>query len=367
MVKMSKVKYLFIDDEKDLSTEAITDGFNDTGTITVIYHRAENFKDQLIYFDKELIKYDGLIIDLRLDGNLNQNLRYTAVSLAQEIRTKAATKKGYIDVPIILCSTDQKIKALFKKDQTSHDLFDYHILKEASPNWEEHSLKLKTIAAGYKTIKKLEFNLEKIFGRDLSKLDQRILGIFLNKNRFSVHALAGHIIKEIIEQSGPLINEQILAARLGIDIANSNDWEKLIEKYFKTAKYTGVFSSAPGWVRWWADCVIEIFNKLTGQRLSTLDANQRVTLLKNKTKLNKLTAATPIINSVSTNFWTICDYYKKPLDPMEGFKVFSYKELRPWQDETYLSYEAAAERRENIHPAEKARLELVKKTRKKTK
>jgi hypothetical protein len=365
MVKMSKVKYLFIDDEKDLSTEAITDGFNDTGIITVIYHRAENFKDQLIYFDKELIKYDGLIIDLRLDGNLSQNLRYTAVSLAQEIRTKAATKKGYIDVPIILCSTDQKIKALYEKDQTSHDLFDYHILKEASPNWREHSLKLKTIAAGYKTIKRLGFNLEKIFGRDISKLDQRILGKFLDKNIFPVHALAGHIIKEIIEQPGPLINDLYLASRLGIDIKKSTDWEKLINQHFNDAKYTGVFST--GWDRWWADCVIEIFNRLTGQRLSTLKAIDRVTLLKEKTKLNKLTAATPIDNSVSTNFWTICEYYKKPLDPMEGFKVFSYKELRPWQDERYLSFEAAAERKGKIHPTEKARLEFAKKTHKKTK
>ena len=366
MVKMSKTKFLFIDDEEDASTDAIIDGFKDTGLIEVIYCPPKDFKDQLNYFEKELKKYDGLILDLRLDGNLRLNHQYTAISLAQELRTKTAAKENYVDIPIILCSTDQKIKALYDKDQSSHDLFDYLILKEASPDWEKHALKLYAIATGYKTIKDLHFNLEKVFSRDLSKLDQRILGKFLDKEKkFPVHDLAQHIIKELIEQPGPLISEQLLAARLGIDIEKSKDWEKLINKCFKTAKYTGVFST--GWERWWADYVIESFNGLTKQRLSTLKAIDRVTLLKEKTKLNKLIDATPIVNSVSTNFWTICEYYKKPLDPMEGFKVFSYKELRPWQDETYLSFEAAAERKGKIHPTEKARLESAKKARKKTK
>jgi hypothetical protein len=360
MVKMRKVKYLFIDDEKNSTTKAIIDGFNDTNLIEAVYCEPRKFEDQLNYLDRELKKYNGLILDLRLDGSTKLNLQYTAGSLAQELRKKTAN----IDIPIILCSTDQKIEDLYGKDQTSYDLFDYFILKEASPDWLKHASILCAIAIGYKTIKDFKFNLEKIFKRDLSSLDQRIFGNFIDKKmKFPVHALAGHIIKELIEQPGPLIDESRLAARLGIDIKTSKDWDNLIKKHFSKAKYTGVFSS--GWDRWWADCIIEIFNKLTGERLSTLDANQRVTLLKDKTKLKKLTAATPIVNSVSTNFWTICEYFKKPLDPMEGFKVFSYKELRPWQDEIYLSFEAAAQRRGNIHPTEKARLELAKKARKK--
>jgi hypothetical protein len=358
-VKKSKPKILYIDDENDASTEAIKDGLKDTGIIDVDYSQAEDFKDQLITFENELSNYDGLMLDLRLDGNPGIDLKHTAVSLAQELRAKTAAKEKYVDIPIILCSTDQKIKALYEKDQTSHDLFDYIFLKEATPNWEKHSIRLKSIVNGYKAIRDHEFKLEKIFHRDISKLDQRMFGKFLDEGEsYPVHDLAQHIIKELIRQPGPLINETLLASRLGIDIEKSADWNNLINGHFINANYTGVF--AVGWIRWWSDLIIEIFKELTDKRLSAFKAVDRVNLLKGICKLNKLFAAEPITKSISTNFWTICEYYQKPLDPLEGFKVFEHKEPKPWQEYRYLSFEAAAERRGKIHPSEKERLEQYK-------
>ncbi|NTU50284.1 MAG: hypothetical protein HGA87_05295 [Desulfobulbaceae bacterium] len=43
---MSKAKYLFIDDEKDPSTEAIIDGFNDTAVVEVVYCEPKKFEDR---------------------------------------------------------------------------------------------------------------------------------------------------------------------------------------------------------------------------------------------------------------------------------------------------------------------------------
>jgi hypothetical protein len=356
---MNKPKFLYVDDESGFSTEAFKDGLTDTGIIDVDFKQAEDFRDQLISFERELGKYDGLILDLRLDGNLGIGLKHTAVSLAQELRSKTAAGEKYVDIPIILCSTDQKIKAFYKKDQTSHDLFDYTFLKDVSPDWELHSTRLRSIVNGYKAIRISKFRMNKVFNRDISKLDQRIFGKFLDhEESFPVHDLAQHIVKELIDQPGPLINEPLLASRLGIDIEKSSDWNNLINRYFINASYKGVFTD--GWRRWWSDLIIEIFKELTGKRLSALRAADRVNLLKGICKLNKLFAAEPITKSISTNFWTICEYYQKPLDPLEGFKVFEHKEPKPWQEYRYLSFEAAAERRGKIHPSEKERLEQYK-------
>ncbi len=356
---MSNQKFIYIDDENDATTEAFREGLQDTGIIDVEYKQAEEFKDQLITFEKELNNYDGLILDLRLDGNPGLDLKHTAVSLAQELRSKTSAGEKYLDIPIVLCSTDQKIKALYEKDETSHDLFDHIILKEAKPHWAMHAVKLGSIANGYKIIRGSKLDLNKLFVRDISKLDQRIFGKFLDSEEtYAPHDLAQLIIKEMISQPGPLIDEDLLAARLGIDRENSEDWQTLIEGHFSVAKYIGVFSD--GWRRWWSDFVTDKFKELTGKRLSALKAIDRVNALTKTCKLDKLISAEPIPKAVSTNYWTICEYYKKPLDSLEGFKIFTHKEPKPWQEYRYLSFDAASERRGKIHPSEKNRLEEYK-------
>ena len=364
MKKMTKPKFLYIDDENDQTVKSFIGGFNDTGIILVEDDEAKVFEEQLAILNSNLKNYDGLMLDLRLDGK-GTGIIHTALSLAQELRSKTAAKESYYDIPIILCSTDKKIEDLYNKDQTSHDLFDFIVRKDKQNDWVGVSNKLKSISDGYKIIKEYDSTLDKIFNRDISRLDTRIFGKFLNdEEKYPIHDLAQHVLKELINHPGPLIDDLLLAARLGVDIEHSPDWVELRNNCFSDAKYTGIFSD--GWHRWWADTVIEIFKTLTGKRLSALKAPERVRLLQEKCGLEKLVAARPIEKSISDNFWTICDFFKKPLDPLEGFKVLRQKELYPWQDYLYLSFEAAAERRGKIHPSEKGRLEAVKQSFKKS-
>ena len=170
-----------------------------------------------------------------------------------------------------------------------------------------------------------------------------MLGKFTDiESRYPIHEYSQHFLKEVIRKPGPLVQEKLLAARLGVDIERSIDWGDLISKFFGESKYTGVFSDA--WDRWWMDLVLERFKLLTGKRLASLNAQQRVSSLIDATNLKKITPAEPIDKSVSSTFWTICEYFKKPLDPLEGFKIHYIKEPKPWQDQMYLSFEAAAER-----------------------
>ena len=362
---MTKAKYVYIDDFNDGSIQAIKDGLNDTGIIEVDFTQVKEFKDLITDFEGDFKKYDGIILDLRLDLNPSINVKFTATGFAQEIKNRSAAEEGIRDVPIVLCSTDKNIREYYNRDTTGHDLFDYRFLKEARPNWEMIAFKLHSISKGYDFLNNYKTNLPKILGRDITAIDPRIIGKLVDSDsHFPTHDYVQQILKEIIQKPGPLINENFLAARLGINIRESPDWQALLDNIFIDAKYYGVFSD--GWSRWWADLIITKFKSISGKRLSTLNAEERVDILIKNTAFARLVPAKPITNSVSTNFWTICEYYKSPLDPLEGFRILYKEEPKPWQEQQYLSFEAAAERHGlkdglKVHPSEYKRLESVKK------
>lgn len=100
---------------------------------------------------------------------------------------------------------------------------------------------------------------------------------------------------------------------------------------------------------------------LTGTYLSHLDAPQRVEVLKDKLHLSELTVAEPIKLNTSTRYTTICKAYERPLDEMEGFRVYSSKEPKQWQEYEYASLEAFAvgkvdEKKIKVHVDDRDRL-----------
>ena len=150
---MSKPKYLYIDDElnnpDDDSVEAVSDGFNDFGLIEVEVGEPLDFKSQKKDLLKKLKDYDGLILDLRLDQNMKLDVSYNAPAIAQELRTAVPNPEDHLrPCPIVLCSTDERMRATYDADQTSHDLFDYKFLKGSEPDWPKFSKKLHALAEG---------------------------------------------------------------------------------------------------------------------------------------------------------------------------------------------------------------------------
>jgi hypothetical protein len=162
-----------------------------------------------------------------------------------------------------------------------------------------------------------------------------------------------------------LVGERILASRLGVDLKKtpSKSWESLSQDVFGSAKYNGIFSD--GWERWWAIIIDETFTGISNQRLTYLKAEERIDILKEKTGISDLVAATPLKFCNSTEFWTICEAYKTPLDPLEGYKVVLNTDLKPWQESKYISLlailerEGLADRGLKPHPSETERIELT--------
>lgn len=65
--------------------------------------------------------------------------------------------------------------------------------------------------------------------------------------------------------------------------------------------------------------------------------------------------------NTSTRYTTICKAYERPLDEMEGFRVYSSKEPKQWQEYEYASLEAFAvgkvdEKKIKVHVDDRDRL-----------
>lgn len=344
---MSKPKYIYIDDENDGSITSLINGFNDTGLIQVDQLSIEkglNFSvlESLIKNKISDENYDGLLIDLRLDGEGPNQLEYSAISISSELRVICA-RNELKSFPIILCSTLEKIKETYKSDKTSHDLFDYTFRKSENPDYERFSKKLKSLAEGYIGLPFDANSLDKIFQRDdLKNLDQRIFERFYNQDIIVPYDFAHFTVKTLFHSTNPLIKETILASRLGVNIEKSGaNWTELLSK-FEDCRYKGLFSN--GWNRWWADLLNKKLKDISGKNFSFLKADERVAILKEVFGVEGIITATPIELNTSSEFWTICEATKLPLDPLEGFKVKLSHELKAWQEPKYISLYAILER-----------------------
>ena len=168
---------LRLDDESDESTAAIADGLKIKDIIDVIPEEPKIFKDEIADLKNRLKDFDGLILDLRLDGK-KLDIAYNAPAIAQELRMIAA-EGGIKPIPIILCSTDAKMRATYEVEKICHEHFDYKFTKQDSPPWEKFARKLAALARGYQFINEVRYNIPKILNReDLTTLDPRILEVF---------------------------------------------------------------------------------------------------------------------------------------------------------------------------------------------
>lgn len=327
-----------------------------------------------LQFDEEIRRMgdtaiNGLLIDLRLDRTVNEEgnrVNYRALSLAQELRTRM-TEKEIKSFPIILWSIDDYFKQSYDMDDTSHDLFDRQYYKaKITENKAAIAAEMLSLSIGYNKISSFKSKtVNSIYSRiiDLENafeiLDDRIPGDTAENRSYPAHVFARSVLQNLVFGSGPLVDEHVLAARLGVDIAKSADWQKLTSKFASEASYTGVFSEA--WPRWWMHKIsaawAEIEPNLSLQRL---EAKERVEILKKALKLPKLTPAKPLSKEYDQRFWHVCKLLKAPIAPTDAVQLSVDRSA--WQDGVYASMKAVLERQHKskgfeIHAFERARID----------
>ncbi|MEZ7197711.1 hypothetical protein [Pseudodesulfovibrio karagichevae] len=370
---MMPIKYLCIDDAQtgiiSKYTEKVVEASNGKLEIKVV--KPNVFKRLLHTIQDEKAK--GLIIDLRLDeiafDEEGNTVDFRGTTLAQELRTRMG-EGGFPPVPIVMWTVETNFTTSYKNIKSAQDIFDQVYEKDTavSDHPEKVALELLELSWGYGQIWRIlrgdsKAPINEILGLEEHEdwLDPRI-GIELEEEpKLPDHEFANYMITNVVKPRGVLIEEEVLAARLGVSM-NSKDWGALKEKICHL-RYAGVFSDA--WPRWWATKVEDWWFSLEASQrsLRSLKAEERVELLKKYLELEKLEASTPINESYSTKFWTICQAYHRPLDPADGYMVSSKQSL-PWLEQLYVSTEALLDRtaaRNNIklHPLEREKFAEV--------
>lgn len=348
------IKYLYIDDSHEHVVEGQVSALNLNKSELEVIHRQPygNWEAEHKYFTNDFSKeYDGLILDLRLDDEKNEKgvkAYYKGTSLAQELRT-LSTEKAIKETPIVLLSANEKI--IESLDTTGEDLFDIRIQKERLTGniFIETRDRLIALGNAYKTISELKqkpqhsnwcFELLKVNEEDI---DNRFVVKAEGLYGEPTHSLISFLIKSFLSSDGLLISERVIAARLGIDIVESEDWNKLLSLFDK-GSYKGILCG--GWKRWWS----HRFEGICGQwfkdeEIRDLDAATRTEVLKRTTGLGRLESAAMMKYAQSSFYWTICRGSGRPIDPVDGLIIINQENLYPWQEKRYVSVEEALHRR----------------------
>lgn len=339
---------------------------------------------------KEIIErlsdYDGLIVDQQLDekpnsdGNLSD---YLGSSLASDIRVFENGKlkdRTDISVPIILFSANSNVPSTLYS--LGDEIFDIKIYKtdskydEFAKNVAIYKSQMISLVRGYNELKDLERKkTEKIktnicdclhLDEHLNLIDLRFLDELKRRESVTAHSKASFILNELIIKQGILIDEDILAVRLGIDKNESKENWKAVLADLKEfgAEYEGIFCD--GWPRWWMPMVDEWWYQLEGNEtyIRFYSAEKRAKLIEEKLnvklseKIHLVPAKAKTKYSVHTDYWTVCNETKEPLDIEDGLMRPNQENLYPWQDVSYVSIQAAKDGAE-VAECEKERLERI--------
>lgn len=344
-------KYAYIDnEEKEAKKNIASINIISPKKFKVEFIRPEDWKT---FTDTESIKkilnkYDGILIDFRLDNEpvtlddgTNFHTNYSGLALAQRIREVISFNKDFKDIPLVIISTDKYIES-YNKEFTGHDLFIWKYLKKNLTNTESIETLIE-LSNGYKQIEACKSNLvnfeeikNKLFKCTADYLNDVVENSINNLPENHVHARAYYILKKIVLQNGLLISEPLLAARLGIDIQKSKEWETLKNK-FKNFKYNGIFSKLEskywekGFTEWWFTQISKNSHYLP------LTSNQRVEMIKEKTKISDIKPIQEyevqmgkLIFKGRQNYNTICKVTGLPISSEDAFMIFN-PDLENWQ------------------------------------
>jgi CheY-like chemotaxis protein len=315
--------------------------------------------------------FSGIILDLRLDEKLD--VGYKGTTVAQEIRQRA-THKSMKDIPIVLCTGNNIYKSFYRKDSTTHDLFDITYIKDdieaRNKETKEYvaAKQLISLANGYESITDNLRSVKKILKVTKTHfIDSRVieqLESYYHEKK-AIHVYTRFILNELVRKTGVLISEPILAARLGIEIPkkesekNYSEWRKLKTELEKHA-YSGVFNDFSK--LWWSNSILDWWDeKFKVQPLVHYNAEERVEIINKTLKLELQPFKSK--ETYHQYYWTICCKSLIPLDIRDGL-IVNTKKMYPWQDTEYVSKDYALKKNialNEISPLDRDKFEYLKK------
>lgn len=377
-------KYLLIDDDFQ-SVDAPAERYAEKltvvskGDLTVEMYRPESIdkvRAHIVHTNAAGLLIDVAFTNARTEANVP--IAYDGMALAQQIRTwqtrglRQSSGTNLPEFPLVRLSKLDVIREFVKGDTTSEDLFDEKIDKgDVIEHAETIVPRLISLAADYPRVSqyaatetKTEDAVAQLLGvpeEFLARLDARTL-LGLRRVDAPAHVLSRYVTGSLLGRPGPLIDEALVAVRLGIGIRISEGWPAVLEN-LKPAAYQGVFGE--GYRRWWMPLVLDwwattIDDKQAPFRLAAAD---RVRMIQEKTKIGQLRPIAENPDSPGTKFWQRCIVSKLPVDPAFGFPLMTEWGQETWHDVDYLCQEEAMRdpRNTRLAPTERSRLARLRK------
>lgn len=367
------IKYYYIDDDPLSTIEETAKGLSIHNEILeVVPFQHKKWEDLISFLIENQSNFDGLLLDWGLNRKNEEGdkANFDVEALTQQLRRLSVEKKILKkDFPIILCSAQYEFSKVYDKLLSSHDLFDviyekdfFHERREIVEN------EMADIGNSYKRITELlasndtENVLKHLFAIDnLEKVDYRIVDYLrqlLNEKK-PIHELARFMLTKVARPAGVLIDKALLSARLGVNLDDEANENTLgLFKNLNSCAYKGVFANHNQ--RWWMELIIDWWNENFDMSLGSLSAKERASLLNEKFNLT-LNSITPLENSKSDYFWTICKVTRNPIAISDGILAATPIDKSPWEEDEYFSIMKAVEQEASkVHPLERDRLKKLK-------
>jgi len=237
---------------------------------------------------------DFVLLDYRLDQHAapgsSAAATYRAAPLAQQLRDRT-DDPATVEFPIILISSEDKIRNLFRPEKTAHDLFDWKLIKSRVGAQQGTPKVISGLAEGYARLRKLngKFDVLSVFGidEDLDFLvDHQELHLALEQAEYT-HVAARYILTFVIKRQGLLLDRRNLHARLGLSAKSEGIPE--VEALFSQERYQGAFAECRD--MWWSELFESRFREHFQSSLSSMSASERAAALSERVGISIIGAA----------------------------------------------------------------------------
>lgn len=363
--------WIFVDDQPE-EAKGFADFLNVSGKIKVEFMSPKDARIALLRSRREP---SGVLMDVDLtsvQGELG-----TGPGIAQDIRTKQKAKLAP-EFPVVRFSGAAPLNRNVLGDPSSDDLFELTILKDDVKTYHENFVEQ---LIGVRNVYDF-FTDHTVDWNNPEQAQVALLGItqeklnawthdglrakLLTGVKHAPHVAAGVFCRLFLMPAGLLIDIELLAVRLGVDIAASGtSWLNLVE-LLEPAKYSGVASSE--FTRWWARGVDDWWFENISQAgpLSGLAASERIALIEEVMEIKGLESIKAMAGQTDTKFWRFCrlaleerPMERVPVDPSDSVRMVSQDDfpswVEPWCASARLAFRAQHDPRMNQKDLERLR------------
>lgn len=362
--------WIFVDDYAD-EARSFAEELENDGAIKIEVMLPTDARKALLADCREPA---GVLMDVDLSSVAGEY--GTGPGIAQDIRVKQKARSAR-EFPVVRFSAAAPIEKNVRGDPTSDDLFELKVpksdVKERRDEVVQHLIGLRevydAILWGSEHRGQQTELLERLFGVASDRFaelgHQAMSAKVLAGLAHAPHVAAGVFCRSFLVPHGLLIDQRLLAVRLGIDVVKSQGaWETMLG-IAQAFKYNGVGGGR--FERWWARGLEEWwFNEIDATApLASRSIQERVERLVSRTNIQGLVPLEVPAGEDNSRPWCLCrlglehspsEYI--PIDPSGSVRLVSQADFPPWIDPSFASLKYAMREKDDprINKQDLARL-----------